>query len=82
MIGTGNKVFFRGWLMVTVCLFGVSIGPTAFILGSIGFYLNGFEVVAAGVPACIFAIAMLSLLRPRSVEHLSNLRARTTASTN
>ena len=72
MIGTGNKVFFRGWLMVVVCLFGVSIG----------FYHNGFEVVAAGVPACIFAIAMLSLLRPRSVEHLSNLGARTTASTN
>ncbi len=40
---TGNKVFFRGWLMVAVCLFGVSTGPAAIILGSIGFYLNGFE---------------------------------------
>jgi MFS family permease len=38
-----NKIFFRGWLMVAACMFGVSAGPAAFILGSIGLFLNGFQ---------------------------------------
>ena len=43
MTKTGDKIFFRGWLMVAACLFGVSTGMATFILGAIGLFVNGFE---------------------------------------
>jgi MFS family permease len=32
----------KGWIMVAACLIGVSTGPAAFTLGSMGLFLDGF----------------------------------------
>ena len=35
--------FIRGWVMVAACLWGVSTGPAAIILGSIGLIVHGLQ---------------------------------------
>jgi len=40
--GNGARPFVRGWVMVVACLIGVSTGPAAFTLGSMGLFLDGF----------------------------------------
>jgi sugar phosphate permease len=45
MVETEQKTrpFYRGWLIVGVCLIGVSTGPAAFTLGSMGLFFDGFQ---------------------------------------
>lgn len=38
-----SRPFVRGWIMVAVCLIGVSTGPAAFTLASMGLFLDGFQ---------------------------------------
>lgn len=40
---TGRRPFYRGWLIVAACLIGVSTGPAAFTLASMGLFLDGFH---------------------------------------
>jgi len=42
-IESKGRPFYRGWLVVAVCLLGVSTGPAAFTLGSMGLFFDGFE---------------------------------------
>jgi len=37
-----SRPFVRGWIMVIACLIGVSTGPAAFTLASMGLFLDGF----------------------------------------
>lgn len=39
---SAKRPFVRGWIMVAACLIGVSTGPAAFTLGSMGLFLDGF----------------------------------------
>jgi sugar phosphate permease len=82
MTKAGDKIFFRGWLMVAACLIGVSMGPAAFILGSIGLFLNGFEQefgwtrtqVSAAVSALMIATALCLPLGGRLVDRFGARR--------
>lgn len=40
---SGARPFVRGWIIVAACLIGVSTGPAAFTLGSMGLFLEGFQ---------------------------------------
>ncbi len=41
-VETQSRPFVMGWVMVVACLIGVSTGPAAFTLASMGLFLDGF----------------------------------------
>lgn len=69
--------FYPGWLMVAVCLVGISTGPAAFGLASIGIFIGplheefGWSVTAisSAVTAMMLCTALCMTIAGRLVDH-------------